>query len=245
MEKGGTVVPITGDAFPRAGWAGDSCYVIEFGDVIDEEINARAVAFAAHARMSAPDWVVEVVPTYRSVAVYVDSFRAERDVVAETAARWLRQYSVTGREEQVPFGIPVCYGGDFGPDLASVAAHAGIDEDEVVRLHTGQVYLVYMLGFTPGFPYLGGMNPKLETPRLDEPRVAIPAGSVGIAGKQTGIYPVESPGGWRLIGRTPLTLFDPFRDPPVLLEAGMRLRFTSIDGDRFRRIQEGKETWPQ
>jgi KipI family sensor histidine kinase inhibitor len=89
------------------------------------------------------------------------------------------------------------------------------------------------------------MNPKLETPRLDEPRVAIPAGSVGIAGKQTGIYPVESPGGWRLIGRTPLTLFDPFRDPPVLLEAGMRLRFTSIDGDRFRRIQEGKETWPQ
>ncbi|NLG86950.1 MAG: 5-oxoprolinase subunit PxpB, partial [Firmicutes bacterium] len=132
--------------------------------------------------------------------------------------------------------IPVCYGGKFGPDLDYVCEHTGLSAEEVIQLHTGTDYLIYMLGFTPGFSYLGGMDERLATPRLKTPRTHIPAGSTGIAGKQTGIYPIDSPGGWQLIGRTPLKLYDPFRDPPVLLKAGNYVRFTAITEDEYEEI---------
>ena len=125
--------------------------------------------------------------------------------------------------------IPVCYGGQFGPDLDDVAAHTGLAPREVIALHSEPLYLVYMIGFTLGFPYLGGMDPRIATPRLTTPRTVVPAGSVGIAGNQTGVYPSASPGGWRLIGRTPLRLADPSADPPCLLRAGNRIRFVPID----------------
>jgi inhibitor of KinA len=135
--------------------------------------------------------------------------------------------------------IPVCYGGDFGPDLKSVADRNGLTPDEVVTIHCKSTYPVYMIGFAPGFPYLGGMSERISAPRLDTPRERIPAGSVGIAGTQTGVYPIETPGGWRLIGRTPLRLFDAVRDPPSLLQAGDRVRFTAIERGEFDRIRDG------
>jgi KipI family sensor histidine kinase inhibitor len=141
--------------------------------------------------------------------------------------------------------VPTVYGGEFGPDLAFVASHSRLSEAEVVQIHSGTDYLVYMMGFSPGFPYLGGMSPRIATPRLKTPRTAIPAGSVGIAQEQTGVYPVESPGGWQLIGRTPARLFDAGRQPPVLVEAGDSIRFVPIVPRQFTEIEEGirRGTW--
>jgi KipI family sensor histidine kinase inhibitor len=133
--------------------------------------------------------------------------------------------------------IPTLYGGEFGPDLGDVAEHNGISDAEVIKIHSGADYLVYMMGFLPGFPYLGGMSERIATPRLKTPRSAIPAGSVAIAERQTGIYPVESPGGWRIIGRTPISLFDPSREPPVEIEPGDYLRFVQVDESEYADVQ--------
>jgi inhibitor of KinA len=132
--------------------------------------------------------------------------------------------------------IPVCYGGDFGPDLASVAEHCGMSAPDVVALHSGAEYLVHAIGFTPGFPYLGGLHESLRTPRLDTPRQRVPAGSVAIGGSQTGVYPVDSPGGWQIIGRTPIALFRPHLTPAALLKPGDRVRFKVISATEL-------ETW--
>ena len=137
--------------------------------------------------------------------------------------------------------IPVLYGGEMGPDLPFVAENAGLSEEEVIRIHSGTEYLIYMLGFTPGFTYLGGMSDKIATPRLQQPRVKIPAGSVGIAGSQTGIYPIDSPGGWQLIGRTPLKMYDPNRETPILPEAGQYMKFYPIDQAEYDRILKAVE----
>jgi len=134
--------------------------------------------------------------------------------------------------------IPVVYGGEYGPDLESLAKLHDMTPEQVIEIHSGKDYLIYMLGFTPGFPYLGGMDPKIATPRLKTPRTKIPAGSVGIAGEQTGFYPLDSPGGWQLIGRTPLALFDPEREAPFLLSAGEYVRFCPIPEDRFEEIRK-------
>ena len=138
--------------------------------------------------------------------------------------------------------VPVLYGGEeMGPDLAFVAEHAGLSEQEVIDLHTSTEYLIYMLGFTPGFTYLGGMSAKLETPRLKQPRVKIPAGSVGIAGKQTGVYPIDSPGGWQLIGRTPVKMYDPNRETPILPKAGQYIKFRAIERTEYDEIAAAAE----
>ena len=133
--------------------------------------------------------------------------------------------------------IPVLYGGEYGPDLNYVAEYNHLTPEEVVRIHTSAEYLIYMLGFTPGFSYMGGMDERIATPRLESPRVLIPAGSVGIAGKQTGIYPIDSPGGWQLIGRTPVKLYDAHRDNPILLDAGLHVKFIPVDKSEFQRIE--------
>ena len=223
--------------YPRILTAGDGCLVAEFGDSIDLEINSR-VAALAHAvmKLDFPGFL-DAVPTYRSLAVYFDPEVTDVDRLYQRMETLCREGGA-GAAETVRrvILIPTLYGGDRGPDLEDVAAHLGLSTDEVVKRHFSRDCYCYMLGFTPGFSYLGGMDPSLEVPRLKNPREIIPAGSVAIGGKQTGIYSIPSPGGWRLIGTTPLRMFDAQRDPAIFLEAGMWVRFRPIDREEFSRI---------
>ena len=192
------------------------------GDAISE-VTGRRVAALARAAMTL-EGVAEVVPSYTSVLVRFDPLATTHEDISER----LRGLDMDGEAQARPrvVEIPVRYGGEWGPDLAFVADHAGMTEAEVIALHSQRPYRIYMIGFLPGFPYLGGLDARLHTPRLDSPRTRIPAGSVGIGGQQTGVYPVESPGGWRIIGRTPMKLFDP--DRPPLYGAGDMIRFVPI-----------------
>lgn len=204
---------------------GEKALLVEFGDTLDEAVNARALGLAAH--LARAEEVTACVPGCASVLVEFDRGQAEavrgliRQALEIGAAA---SGTVSGRRVV----IPVHYGGADGPDLAFVARHNRLTEAEVVRLHASTIYRVYMIGFAPGFPYLGILPERIAAPRLDTPRARVPAGSVGIAGRQTGIYPRESPGGWRLIGRTELQLFDAGQDPPALLCAGDRVQFVAV-----------------
>lgn len=221
---------------------GECGLVAQFGEGIDPELNARVHRLAAALRMDPPAGIVETVPSYRSLLVLFDPLRVTRAELEEVVVQRAAEASAaapapTGRLVR----IPVCYGGEFGPDLGFVAAQAGISEQQVTALHSGRDYPVYMLGFLPGFPYLGGLPVRIAAPRLETPRARVEAGSVGIAGSQTGIYPVASPGGWRIIGRTPLRLFDPGREEPFLAAAGDRVRFEPVDRAEFARISASLE----
>ena len=209
--------------------AGESALIVEFEEQIDPAINARAIACAQNVEAARIPGVLDVVPTYRSVAVYFDPLRTDGDALLarlEDAAAQPQPESTAARE---PVRIPVCYGGDLGPDLAGVAAFAGLPESDVVSAHCAPTYRVFMLGFVPGFAYLGIVDSRIAMPRHATPRVRVPAGSVGIAGVQTGVYSAETPGGWQLIGRTPLKPFDPSRDQPFLMQAGDAVQFYPID----------------
>jgi inhibitor of KinA len=220
--------------------AGEQGLVVEFGNEIDPVLNARVRRLARIVATQMADRILEVVPTYRSLMVYFDPLIISRRALQENIAGYLGDLdSVTVANDTARvITIPVSYGGEFGPDLEFVATHNAITEDEVVAIHTSTPYLVYMLGFTPGFPYLGGMSGRIAAPRLDVPRVRIPVGSVGIAGRQTGIYPIESPGGWRLIGRTPLPVFNPLSENPFLFAAGDYLQFSAIQADEYGALEE-------
>lgn len=208
--------------------AGERGLVVELGYEVSLEINAqvRALAFVlAAARIPG---LVEVVPTYRSLGLEYDPLTTSFDEVEQR----VREVAARIDPEILPvpklIRVPTVYGGIYGPDLPFVAEHAGLSEAEVIRLHTQPTYHVYMIGFTPGYTYLGGLPERLHTPRLDSPRLKVPKGSVGIGGSQTGIYPVESPGGWRIIGRTSLTLFDPSGEIPTPIQPGDTVQFVPI-----------------
>ncbi|HVT74754.1 MAG TPA: 5-oxoprolinase subunit PxpB [Lacunisphaera sp.] len=228
---------------------GDMALQIEVGDTIDEPTHRR-VQLAWRALTSAPlPGVVEVVPAYTTVTVYydpalvVEAGAPENGVAAWLGTRVAERLKAPPKADKVKprlVEVPVCYEAEFAPDLALVAKHAGLKPEEVVRLHSAQQYLVYMIGFAPGFPYLGGLPKVLETPRHAKPRMVIPPGSVAIGGAQTGIYPLATPGGWNLIGRTPLRLFRPEEDPPVLLCAGDNVKFRPIDRDEFARLEAAR-----
>ena len=221
----------------------DSSLCVEFGNAISEELNNQVRAFAAAAEMAHIPGVVELVPTYRSVLVH---YRPEKIGYARLYERLAALLDGLSAAKIPPAGevrIPVLYGGDHGPDLANLAAVHGMSEEEVIARHTAPAYRIYMLGFLPGFCYLGGLDEALATPRLAAPRLSIPAGSVGIAGQQTGVYPLSSPGGWQLIGQTPLRLYDPHRPRPILLEAGMTLRFYAVDQAEYNRLR--RENYPE
>ncbi len=220
---------------------GDTSLSAEFGNEISEEINAQIRAFTIALEKDAVPGIVELVPTYRSCMIHYDPG------VISYRALTKRLEGVLGRLASIEIPpsdvleVPVLYGGEMGPDLAFVAEHAGLSEQEVVEIHTSTEYLIYMLGFTPGFTYLGGMSGKIETPRLKQPRVKIPAGSVGIAGKQTGVYPIDSPGGWQLIGRTPVKMYDPDRETPILPKAGQYIKFRAIERAEYDEIAAAAE----
>ena len=216
----------------RTVMAGDSTVIVEFENRIDPAVNARAVALAEAVRAAVLPGVRDIVPTFRSVAIYFDPLRTNMDTlsgVLEASARSIPPVL----QAASPIQVPVCYGGELGPDLADVATFAGLSESTVVDLHTGSTYRVFMLGFLPGFAYMGSVDERIAAPRRATPRVRVPAGSVAVAGAQTGIYPSESPGGWQLIGRTPLEPFDRLREPPFLFAAGDAVRFYPIGAEEF------------
>jgi KipI family sensor histidine kinase inhibitor len=218
--------------------AGDKALAVELGDSITPEINRKVRDLLVAIESQEIPGLVDLVPTYRSLLVYYDPLRLSLSDLEE------RLTALEQKLDQAPFKaprvleIPTLYGGDYGPDIGEVAEHNGLAPEEVIQIHSGAEYLVYMMGFTPGFPYLGGMSERIATPRLQTPRTAIPAGSVGIAEQQTGVYPIESPGGWQLIGRTPVQLFDPQRDPPVVVTAGDYVRFVPITEEAYHDIQQ-------
>ena len=222
---------------PRFRLGGDRALYIEVGDAISPEVNRRVKGLLDAIDKAVIEGVEALSPTYRSILVYYDPLKIPLEELKQRLSDLGRALPDASSSEASIFEIPTLYGGEFGPDLDFVASHTGLSPEEVIRIHAGTDYLVYMVGFNPGFPYLGGMSEKIAAPRLETPRVKIPAGSVGIAETQTGIYPLESPGGWRLIGRSPLKMFDPSRDPPALVEAGDLVRFVSIDEARYQEIQ--------
>ena len=228
-------------AEPRFLPAGDRALAVELGDDIAPETNAAVRDLFVALEGNPIDGVVDLIPSYRSILVNYDPLVLDYAQLYEKLTAMFA--SVSAGEPATPrcVQIPVLYGGDAGPDLDHVADHNGISTDEVVAIHSAPQYLVYMLGFSPGFPYLGGMDERIETPRLDTPRTIIPAGSVGIAEKQTGVYPTATPGGWQIIGKTPLHFFDPDADPPSLLEPGDLIRFVPIEQDEFDAIADEVE----
>ena len=216
---------------------GDAALAVEFEQRIDPAINARALAVAAALRSARHAGVLDVIEGFCSVTVVFDPLRTDVQRVAaalETAAECARGGAVASRE----VALPVCYGGRHGPDLEAVASFARCSTDEVVGLHSGAVYRVYMLGFLPGFAYLGSVDPRIAIPRRRSPRLRVPAGAVGIAGLQTGVYPLQAPGGWRLIGRCPVRIFDLERTEPFRLRVGYRVRFEPITEAEYSRQVE-------
>ncbi len=217
--------------------AGDSAIIVEFEERIDPAVNARTIACAEAIQDAQLPGVRDVVPTYRSVAIYFDPLRTNGNLLIERVDREATRASSVEATSRAPVRIPVCYGGELGPDLASVAAFAGMGEHDVVRVHTSTTYRVFMLGFVPGFAYLGIVDARIAMPRHSTPRVRVPFGSVGIAGVQTGVYPTETPGGWQLIGRTPVKPFDPARERPFLMKAGDAVQFYAIERGEYDRAR--------
>ena len=223
--------------------AGEQGLVVDFGNEISVEINGRVQQLAAALTELGIVGVTEIVPTYRSVMLYFDPILISRTEMAELIEACLHQICSLQKEKasRSVIRIPVCYGGVFGPDMDYVVRHTGLTEQAVVNIHTSKPYLVYMLGFTPGFPYLGDLPEALVVPRLSKLRTKIPEGSVGIAGGQTGFYTVQSAGGWRVIGRTPIKAFNPESANPFLLAAGSYIQFESVTVDDFFSIRQKVE----
>jgi len=216
--------------------ASDSSLLVVFGDTISREMQDRVLGLfrALQGRQDAR--IRNLHPAYASLLVDFDPLAMTHEEVATLVeSPSITGYAAAGGSAVVE--IPVCYGEEFGPDLADVAAHTRLSVEDVIRLHASATYRVCFLGFTAGFAYLGGMPEALHTPRLATPRRAVAAGSVGIAGSQTGIYPTETPGGWRLIGCTPLRMFDPLAQPPTRLQAGDQVRLSPIDRETFERLR--------
>jgi inhibitor of KinA len=245
--------------------AGDSVLIVEFEERIDARVNARALRVAAAVAAAGVNGIRDVVPTYRTVAVYFDPLRTDYETLRKLLEREAgaaegpaegptkagphrddaqrkdvgSQGTDVGsgfsRIDAPPVRIPVCYGGAFGPDLIEVAAHASLTEADVIARHSAPIYRVFMMGFVPGFAYLGTVDAAIAVPRRRSPRLRVAAGSVGIAGSQTGIYPTDSPGGWQLVGRTPVRMFDLNRPDPFLLKPGDAVQFYSIPAGDYDR----------
>lgn len=216
-------------------WSGDRMISIYFEEKIDASINIKVNAIKKKMIDMDIQGIDAVTSTYHTVSVYYDGLKISRETLVELITNSCGFESPYLSENSEPVIIPVLYD---GADLDRVAIHCGISREEVVKRHCGTDYRIFMLGFSPGFPYFGGMDQSIATPRLKTPRLKIEAGSVGIADKQTGIYPIDSPGGWNLIGRTPLRLFDPSDQTPFLLNSGQMVRFEPIDLTEFLRILE-------
>lgn len=218
---------------------GESAVIVLLGGGIDEAGYRQLAALSKAIQANPPLGFAELVPAYNSLLIVFNPVISDTTTMtAAVRALASAQPNLAVDAAKDIIDLPVAYGGEYGPDLESVAANAGLSAEEIIAIHSSKPYLVYMLGFTPGFPYLGGMDQRIATPRLKTPRTKVPAGSIGIADAQTGVYPLESPGGWNLIGRTPMALFDPGRQPPALLSPGKYVRFTPIKHDDFEILRK-------
>ena len=223
---------------PTISPVGDRAISIDFGQVIDPTINRHIRQTIERIKALQLDGIIELVPTYCALLVEYDAMLYSYSEICNIIEPTLEEGMTNTTNELVTVvEVPTVYGGEFGPDLSFVASHNHLSEGEVISIHSGTDYLVYMLGFIPGFTYLGGMDPRIATPRLSSPRTLIPAGSVGIAGEQTGTYPSDSPGGWQIIGRTPVTMYDMSKAQAALLKAGDYVRYVPIDESEFHRIK--------
>lgn len=223
---------------PTISPVGNRAISIDFGQVIDPTINRHIRQTIERIKALQLEGIIELVPTYCALLVEYDAMLYSYSEICNIIEPTLEEGMTNTTNELVTVvEVPTVYGGEFGPDLSFVASHNHLSEDEVISIHSGTDYLVYMLGFIPGFTYLGGMDPRIATPRLSSPRTLIPAGSVGIAGEQTGTYPSDSPGGWQIIGRTPVTMYDMSKAQAALLKAGDYVRYVPIDESEFHRIK--------
>lgn len=218
----------------------DASLSVVFGNEIDEQLNRQTMAFANAVNENFSEKVIDVCPTYSSVNIMYDPVSINRKELKRKLKQLLKNEVTDSGSDKKSFiwKIPVCYGGKCGEDLEDTAALTGMSAEELVYTHSKTLYRIYMLGFLPGFAYLGGLDNKICAPRLKSPRLEIPDGSVGIGGNQTGIYPLASPGGWRLIGRTPVDVYNPKRTPAVLYSAGDYIKFEPVDYEDFLRIQK-------
>jgi inhibitor of KinA len=228
---------------PRIEAVGDRCLLVGVGDTIDQETSQRVFGLVRRLKERPIAGVCDIVPAFTTVALHYRPellgeapFEALRAAVLERLVEPLETTATAARSVE----IPVCYGGEFGPDLDDVASQCGLSTEQVIALHMASAHRIYMLGFAPGFPFIGGLDPALKMPRRSSPRTRIPPGSVGIARDQSCVYPLETPGGWNLIGRTPLRFFDPSVNPPCLLAPGDRVRFVRIDEPTYRNLLEGQ-----
>ncbi|KOY17679.1 5-oxoprolinase subunit PxpB [Paenibacillus xylanivorans] len=219
---------------------GETGVMIRCGDAISEAVHRRVMSVCALLEKSPIPGVIEWLPSFASVTLFYDPLISPYHEVCRVLLHHLNRMEEAAEDHSRTVIIPVCYGDELGPDLEHVATEHGLTPNEVIAIHTSGDYLVHMLGFAPGFPYLGGLSERIATPRRPTPRLRVEAGTVGIGGKQTGVYPVTTPGGWQCIGRTPLALFRPTEDPPSLLVAGDRVRFVSISIQEYLEQKEGE-----
>ena len=224
--------------YPRILPTGDRALSVEFGNEIDEHINAKLMGFIKLFEEEKIEGIEEFVPSFRAVLIHYNpqilSYARMVRLVEAILDKNVQEMAHTKRIVQ----IPVCYEGEYAPDINFVAEHAGLSVDKVIQIHTAKAYLIYMLGFQPGFPYLGGLDERIHTPRLASPRVKINAGSVGIGGTQTGLYPMESPGGWQIIGTTPVRCYNPDKEKAIPYLAGDYIQFVPISQEEYARIKE-------
>lgn len=219
----------------------DCALLIVFGDSISIATHQEIQHFHKTIEKQPFQGMIEAVPSYTSICIYYDVMQVmckPSQTIYESIVTYLQSLLMNNEQHDLSthrlIDIPVVYGGEYGPDLAFVASYHGLSEEEIIERHSSQQYIVYMLGFAPGFAFLGGLDETIATPRKEVPRLTIPAGSVGIGGQQTGVYPFETPGGWQIIGRTPQRLFLPEQYPPTYLQAGDRIRFRAISAQQWR-----------
>lgn len=216
--------------------------LVEFGNKIDKDINKKIRIFCAYLEQNSFYGLIEYVPYFSSVSVIYDPLKIKGNepfkIVKLKLEEILSKLDFSCKYEENVVNIPVCYEGEFAPDIEYVAKVNNVTIDEVIEIHSKGKYLVYMIGFAPGFPYLGGLSEKIHTPRRKSPRTVIPEGSVGIAGTQTGVYPIETPGGWQIIGRTPLKLFNLKNSQKTLLKCGDTARFYPISYNEYVKLKE-------
>lgn len=217
--------------------AGDSSLLVEFGKEISPDINRKIAATVQLMKEQHIEGVVDIIPAFCSLLINYDPRVISYEEMKQRMQDLIRVDAKAEAGRKRVFEIPVCYGGEYGPDIANIAKNAGLSEKKVIEIHSSRDYLIYMLGFLPGFTYLGGLDERIHTPRLATPRIKINAGSVGIGGSQTGIYPLDSPGGWQLMGMTPVKTYDPEREIPILVEAGDYIRFVPITEAEYLEIK--------